>query len=137
MAPWRVIAKAAEKGQALVEFALILPLLLLLLFGIIEFGRAFFQKNMTINAAREGARFAVVQTTWDVGKIKLAATNPIVPESLKIGSTVLVVPQSRPASGGPVKVTVNTTFRTLFPKWLVPLQNYTNISASATMRYEQ
>ncbi|MEA3338815.1 MAG: TadE family protein, partial [Chloroflexota bacterium] len=48
-----------RKGQGIVEFALVLPILLLLLFGIIEFGRIF-QAWLTIeNAARQAARFAV------------------------------------------------------------------------------
>jgi Flp pilus assembly protein TadG len=49
-------------GQALVEMALILPALLLLVLGIVEFGRAFNAKQAVNDAAREGARHAVV---WD------------------------------------------------------------------------
>ena len=45
----------------IVEFAIIVPVLLLLLFGIIDFARAFFQQNHLVAAAREGARFAAVQ----------------------------------------------------------------------------
>jgi Flp pilus assembly protein TadG len=49
-----------ESGQALVEMALILPVLLLLALGIVEFGRAFNAKQVVTDAAREGARHAVV-----------------------------------------------------------------------------
>jgi len=49
-----------HKGQALVEFAIILPLLLMLLFGIFEFGRAMYIKNTLNNAARSAVRVAVV-----------------------------------------------------------------------------
>ena len=49
-----------EAGQELVEFALILPLLLLLFLGIIEFGRAILAYNTIANAAREGARYGIV-----------------------------------------------------------------------------
>lgn len=45
----------------IVEFAIVVPVLLLLLFGIIDFARAFFQRNNLVAAAREGARFAAVQ----------------------------------------------------------------------------
>ena len=45
-----------QKGQAITEFALILPFLLLLIGGIVDFGLAFFIGQMTENAAREGAR---------------------------------------------------------------------------------
>lgn len=54
-----------ERGQTLVEFALIVPLLLLLLFGVIEFGRVFHAQLVITNAAREGARKAVVTSGTD------------------------------------------------------------------------
>ena len=50
----------AEKGQALVEFALVLPLLLALLCGIIDFGWLYYNQITLNNAAREGARYAVI-----------------------------------------------------------------------------
>ena len=49
-----------EKGQNLVEFALVVPLLLLLVIGIAEFGRAWMTKNILTGAAREAARIAAV-----------------------------------------------------------------------------
>jgi Flp pilus assembly protein TadG len=49
-----------DKGATLVEFALIAPLLILLLLGIVEFGWKFGQFNDVRHAAREGARFAAV-----------------------------------------------------------------------------
>ena len=49
-----------RRGQALVEFALIIPLFLLLLVGIFDLGRAVFAYNTLTNAAREGARIAIV-----------------------------------------------------------------------------
>ena len=48
-----------HEGQDLVEFALVAPLLFLLLFGILEFGVAVWRYNTVANAAREGARAAV------------------------------------------------------------------------------
>jgi Flp pilus assembly protein TadG len=48
------------KGQAIVELALVLFLLLLLVMGIFEFGRAMYIKNTLVHAARAGARAAVV-----------------------------------------------------------------------------
>lgn len=49
-----------RRGQALVEFALLLPFIMLVLIGIVEFGRAWNAKQMVTDAAREGARWAVV-----------------------------------------------------------------------------
>ena len=50
----------AERGQGLVEFALILPLLLVLLLGIIDFGRLFFIYSEVSSAVREAIRFSAV-----------------------------------------------------------------------------
>jgi Flp pilus assembly protein TadG len=49
-----------DEGQAVVEFALIAPILILLLVGIFEFGRAWSAHQAVTDAAREGARAAVV-----------------------------------------------------------------------------
>jgi Flp pilus assembly protein TadG len=51
---------ANRNGQAQTEFALVLPLLLLLIFGIIELGRVVFIYNSLADAARQGARVAAV-----------------------------------------------------------------------------
>jgi Flp pilus assembly protein TadG len=45
-----------ERGAAAVEFALLLPVLLLIVGGIVDFGRFFYTQNITVNASREGAR---------------------------------------------------------------------------------
>lgn len=52
--------KRDEEGQGTVEFALILPILLLVIFGIIDFGWLFFNETMLSNIARSSARKAVV-----------------------------------------------------------------------------
>jgi hypothetical protein len=52
-----------RRGQALVEFALILPILVLLLVGIFDFGRAIYAYSTVNNAARQGARLAIVDQT--------------------------------------------------------------------------
>jgi Flp pilus assembly protein TadG len=64
--PWTRIAEAIrsrgrEAGQALVEFAMIVPLLVLLLCTLVDFGRAFYTWLLVTNAAREGARVAATQ----------------------------------------------------------------------------
>lgn len=53
-------------GQSLVEFALILPILMILLLGILDFGRAIFAFNSVSNGARSGARVAIVNQDVDV-----------------------------------------------------------------------
>lgn len=55
----------AQRGQALIETALALPLVLLLSVSVFEFGRAFQHWQIVTNAAREGARLAVLPGTSD------------------------------------------------------------------------
>jgi hypothetical protein len=52
--------RTRSRGQAMAEFVLIAPFFFLLLFSIIEFGRAVYYIQMLNNAAREGARYAIV-----------------------------------------------------------------------------
>jgi hypothetical protein len=52
-----------DEGVAAVEFALILPVLALILFGVLEFGRVWSQYQVYQGAAREGARCAAVAST--------------------------------------------------------------------------
>jgi hypothetical protein len=54
-----------EEGQALVEFALVLPVLMLIIFGIVEFGRGFNYWNNATQITAEGARFAIVNRKPD------------------------------------------------------------------------
>ena len=49
-----------EAGGAAAEFAIILPLLMLILFGIVEFGLLLYNKQVLTNASREGARAGIV-----------------------------------------------------------------------------
>jgi Flp pilus assembly pilin Flp len=67
----RVVSSRDQDGAAAVEFALLLPLLVLLLFGFIQFGLAFNTRIQATNAAREAARQAVVGIDdWtDVGGV--------------------------------------------------------------------
>jgi hypothetical protein len=57
--------QSRARGGAIVEFAVVLPLLLTLLFGIIEYGWVFMVRQTMQNAAREGCRLQVLQTSTD------------------------------------------------------------------------
>lgn len=66
-----------QKGAAAVEFALIVSILFLFIFGIIEFGRIFSELEVLNSAAREGARAAAVRgTSADVQNAVEAAAAP-------------------------------------------------------------
>jgi hypothetical protein len=53
-----------RSGQSLVEFALVFPIFMLLLFGLIDGGRLVYQHSVLSQAAREGARLASVEASW-------------------------------------------------------------------------
>jgi Flp pilus assembly protein TadG len=57
----------SEQGAIAVEFALLLPVFLLLVFGILDFGHAWYMKQMVSNASREGARYGTRYTTDTAG----------------------------------------------------------------------
>ena len=54
------LVRRAERGQSLVEFGLILPVLLFLTVGLMDAGQAIFAYNSVVRAAREGARYGAV-----------------------------------------------------------------------------
>jgi len=56
----RARLRRSDAGQSLVEFALVMPIVLLMLVGIIEFGRAWNVQQVMTDAAREGARHGVL-----------------------------------------------------------------------------
>lgn len=128
----RAIIKSS-KGQALVEMAILLPFLVLLVFGCIEFGRYLYLKNTATNGARQGARVAAVtKKPWDND-----AKKPIYSAATSLlrgkGATA-VIDKTDPAIGDPVTVTVTLPF-TPNVTGILPMIP-TSISASATMRYE-
>ena len=59
------IRQRSQKGEALVEFALLAPFLIVLLMAVVDFGRIFDAWVVTTNAAREGARYAGVYSAED------------------------------------------------------------------------
>jgi len=65
---------APDRGAAAVEFALLLPVLLLLVFGIIDLGRALNAQITLTQAAREGARLAALSEANVVSRTQTAAT---------------------------------------------------------------
>lgn len=64
----RRVLLANSQGSQLFEFALVLPLLLVLVVGIADFGEAFNLKQKLNNAAREGARFGASESTLDLNQ---------------------------------------------------------------------
>jgi Flp pilus assembly protein TadG len=65
---WKMKTRIArQEGASAIEFAIVLPLLLILVFGIIEFSILLYDKAMITNASREGARLGIVYRYADGG----------------------------------------------------------------------
>ncbi len=83
----------SQRSQALIEFALVSPVLLLLLFGVIDIGRAIFYYDTLNHAAREGARVAVRASNQ-------LPTNADVLSA--VSAQMLGIPVSAPCPQGPI-----------------------------------
>ena len=116
-----------EKGQSLVEFAIVVIPLLLLVLGIVEFGWLFNGQIVLTSSAREGARVAAVGGTET--EIKLAVTEHV------SGSAVSVADGSVNISKVGEKVTV-TVGGQIEPLVGFFVHNAVNLTAEAVMRNE-
>lgn len=137
-----------EKGIALVEFAVVSPLLFVILFGIIEFGILFYDKAMITNASREGARAGIVFS--QPGRISDDEIRQVVRNycethliSFDPGSTVSIPDPIRTGdeAGASLTVTVTYPFRFLVFSNLIALVggdigNTVTLSATTVMRLE-
>jgi Flp pilus assembly protein TadG len=122
-----------QNGQALVELALSLFLLVLLIFGAFEFGRVMYIQNTLNYAARLGARLASVSNPLNVASIQSTVILSV-PASLQTGLSVNVTPAA-PTSGLTVTVVVTKPFTTVVPLLITQLSGIT-LSAQASMMYE-
>ena len=141
-----------EKGASLVEFTLILPLLLLLVFGIIEFGLLMYNKAMLTNASREGARAGIVfhtdPVTSALDRLSQAEITQIVNDYCQnylvtFGSTPNLTVTTDPTTSETVPsgdyLTVDVTYQyefLLVPAFVSGLGGGLNLLASTTMRAE-
>jgi Flp pilus assembly protein TadG len=130
------MAQRDQDGAAAVEFALLLPLLVLLLFGLIQFGIAFNTKIQATNAAREGARMAVVGIdNWaDVGGG--LAFWQAVQQNAGVGDIDNCVLDTTDVVGGTLTVTFDYPLDLVIPFMPNPPSWQTG-TAQATMRIEQ
>jgi Flp pilus assembly protein TadG len=116
-------------GQAIIEFAVLLPILLLVLFGITEFGRAIMVKNVLHTAAREGARLAVVSDSTSAHGRVLEVLNAASVAPKQIISQ-FSIPDKK------VEVTVTTDFDILSGGILDPFMGTIELQGKTVMRLE-
>lgn len=102
-----VPTRTDSEGSALVELALVLPLLLLFSAALLGFGYAFTQVGVIVNAAREGARYGCSHAQ-DTGGIQARVLEEASGAGLSIDTNDVTVtyPSGGITSGSPIKVTV-------------------------------
>ena len=113
------IRRQAQQGAAAVEFALVLPILLLVFFGMVELSLALYDKAILTNASREGARAGIVLSSPKMtdAQIRAVVLNYTNGSLISLGTTTaptVTVSQSSPASfPNPLRVTVSYTYKGL------------------------
>jgi Flp pilus assembly protein TadG len=120
--------RRGERGQSVVEFAMVLPLMALVALVLILFGKAIYAYIQVTHAANEGARLAAVNQPQS-SSLTSVLTNQY---ALPGGTTVAICyPTGNRAIGQPIEVDVYAS-----GSW-VPFVNIGQIKAAATMRIEQ
>lgn len=123
-----------DDGVAAVEFALVMPLLLLLIFAIIDFGRIFWEQATLSGAAREGVRLValgktdpatITSTTVDAASGMSGVTVTIKVNGVAVPSGTSPIPSCTP--GDPVTVEATTSFSFWTP--LPGLANFTGLDS--------
>lgn len=106
-----------EQGALIVEFGLIVPILFLLVFGIVDFGRAYFTMNNLAAAVREGARYGAVLPDPQAGAWPDSIKQHVVDFSYTFGGARLGTPNVVVVvdSAKTVTVTANYSFRAITP----------------------
>lgn len=140
--------KEKQKGVAAVEFALVLPVLLLILFGIVELSVALYDKAVITNASREGARAGAVLSASSPAQVQTFVQGVVTAYTsnylLTFGqqNTPAVPPLPSPsgtnyAFGDPISVTVNYQYNGLgLGQMLSAITGPITLSATTVMRHE-
>jgi Flp pilus assembly protein TadG len=121
-----------QDGVAIVEFALVLPLLLVIVMGIMDFGLYFYNDLLLTHAARDAARYA------SVGNQAAAEASIASAQGMLVSTSTPVVAVNLGSSGEEASVTLQATYHTLTPlPALVPgVGTDMAINATARMRRE-
>ena len=126
-----------RRGTALVEFAVVLPLLFMLVFGIVEVGRAVTVQQIIVNGAREGARAAVMPKATD-SEVHSTIDGYLTTAGITGFSRQISPSLSGAGSNVPITVTITVPYNNI--SWL-PVGSLawfggSSLSASCVMRRE-
>jgi len=133
-----------QKGQGLVEFAIILPVLLLILLGMVEFGLILYNQHVITNASREGARYGIVVRSDRRTEIEITAVVDAycADNMVTFGAgtpDTSIDPTDTSTSVFGEDLTVDVTFHydfLVFPAFLGDLFGGLDLHAHTTMKFE-
>lgn len=125
-----------DRGASAVEFALVVPVLVLMLLGILAFGHAFHVQSVLSNAARDGVRVMALQDTSGGADPQTAAKNTVIasaaPSANVSSGQISITPATCAASGtsgpGTATVTIN------YPLQLLGGVGSVTLTGKGTMR---
>ncbi len=130
--------RLARRGAAAVEFALVAPIFFLVIMGIIDFGRMMMVQNIMINAARAGARQAILSGSTTT-QVQTTIANCLTPAGIS-GYTYSVSPSlsSSPAPGTGTEMTVAVSVPWSNVTWsgFLVWFNGSSISSTVVMTHE-
>jgi Flp pilus assembly protein TadG len=127
-----------QEGASLVEFSVLAPLFVVLLFGLVEFGLSIYSKGVISNASREGARFGVVFSTprKTTGEIT-AKVQEFLTKSGFTDTANINVTGAQGASGSPLSVTVAYPYNfQVLPAFVSGLAGTVNLTSNTVMLME-
>ena len=107
--------KKAEKGQSLLEFALIVPILLIILAGVLDLGRLYYAYVAVTDAAAEGASYAAIHPQANERAEVLQRAQEASGALVQIDPTMVQVDCPAVAAGAPITVTVSYSFTVATP----------------------
>jgi Flp pilus assembly protein TadG len=131
----------STKAVAAVEFALMLPILLIILFATVELSTLLYDKTIITNAGRDATRAGIISSATTDADITTYVRNYCLNRLITFGgASSPTVTISRPLgsnSGNPLIVTVNYQFTGLVLGQIIQPQNWTQmLSSTTTMNYE-
>lgn len=128
-----------ERGQSLVEFALLIPIMLVLVIGTAEFGRAWMMRNILTGAAREGARVASVAIDGPSSVLsgRTAAIAVLSSAGISVPPATVTVDPSPPTPFNAVQVDVTYTYSIAITGFIPGLPASFPLTGTATMRRER
>ena len=129
-----------RRGQGLVEFVLVMPILLLLFMGMIEFARAWNIRHVITDAAREGARnLAIDNVAVDQDSVLTAIATALRASSLRPEAASVVIDDGGSVRGNPARVTITYPYDLglvrVFLGWAVQ-DGHLDIATTFVMRNE-